>query len=189
MRRAISTLYARGPGRDHAPPRPSIEMQGGTVFHFVEAILRFPDGVKTWERVHITIVDGEPLVDPAVFDVVGCLCSPVQGSGRGVGRADRGLLRTGSDEDRGEGLEVFDELVELGRLENVVGRSGEVVGGGAPSYRERSASPIWASLTSNGERQFGGVADGERAAVRVDHDRGASDRPHFASRSSRDPDP
>ena len=39
-----------------------------------------------------------------------------------------GLLRTGSDEDLGERLEVFDELVELVGLENVVGRSGELVG-------------------------------------------------------------
>src|SRR5437867_11457110 len=44
------------------------------------------------------------------------------------GRADVGLLRIGGDEDCGEGLEVFDELVELVRLEDVVGRGGELVG-------------------------------------------------------------
>jgi hypothetical protein len=39
-----------------------------------------------------------------------------------AGRAEVGLLRTGGDEDCGEGLEVFDELVELVRVEGVVGR-------------------------------------------------------------------
>ena len=37
-------------------------------------------------------------------------------------------MRTGSDEDCGKRLEVLDELVELVRHENVVGRSGELVG-------------------------------------------------------------
>jgi hypothetical protein len=42
----------------------------------------------------------------------------------GAGGEGVGLLRTGSNEDCGEGLEVFDELVELARFEDVVGRGG-----------------------------------------------------------------
>ena len=41
---------------------------------------------------------------------------------------DVGLLRTGRDEDCGKGLEVLDELVELGRLQDAVGRGRELVG-------------------------------------------------------------
>lgn len=73
--------------------------------------------------------------------------SKSRASGLGIGRADGGLLRTGSDEDCGEGLEVFDELVELVRLENVVGRSGEFVGERFDHSTRSFVAPIATSMS------------------------------------------
>lgn len=32
----------------------------------------FPTGIKIWQRIHLTIVDGQPVVDREILKVVGC---------------------------------------------------------------------------------------------------------------------